>query len=162
MPENYTHNKNGAGTRSGMLCNTGYRRTYHKSDKISSSYFETETSKSKEDKSFLSVGVSVPAQVTNVEEWLLQMVHELGYGSWEELLPFLNLPDKAAVVVDAQIEGSVKLKMYMLGLVQQAVILSRCSHTGYDPSSPMIFSLKRINRTVTLVTVTLKSFYELD
>lgn len=182
MPEKYLLDKNTSGDSLGMLSNTGYpvgmlsntgypmdmlyntgyRRTYHKSDKINSGYFETESLASSEDNTFLSVGVNVPADVTDVEEWLLQMVYELGYSSWAELVPYLNLPIKTAMVVEAQMIAGVKSETNMLGILQQAVILSQSSSTSYEPLSPMIFSLKRINRTVSLVTVSLKLFYELD
>lgn len=146
----------------GALNNTGFQRSYHKTDKVSSNYFETETPRHWKDKTLLSVGGRVPQGVENVEEWLFEIVKELGYDSWEKILPHLNLPVEEAIVVDCPDPDGVVFQDGLFGFIKHAVILSKCNLARYDPQSPVIFTHKRIHRSITLVTIDLKTFYELD
>jgi hypothetical protein len=162
MREQFLREKDPLTEPQGLLHNTGYgRRSYPKTDKISSNYFETGISAVRND-IILYAALRIPEAENDIEAWLLKMVFQLGYNSWDEIEPFLNLPPEAAVLFDRQEKKEAVYPTDLFETVRKAVILSRCGPVTYEPGSPMIFSKKRISRPVTLVTINIKSFYELD
>ena len=155
----FEHHMNPA-SHSSTLHNTGYTRSFHKSDMVDSSYFGNE--KSMDAEHILPVSVTVPPGINDIEKWLHGLSIEAGYPFLNAAMLFLSLPKRKAVVmecddVEVQSGGTKKIDV-----IRNAVILSRCNSTGYFPDSPMIFSRARINRTVHLITINLHSFYEMD
>lgn len=162
MPIRNTHKEEITPSQQGLFSNTGYRRRYDKTDKVDSCYFEVGAAGSADLENILHVGVQVPPDVEDIEKWLLGMLKKAGYRSLKELMVRLDLPEKEAVLIQLEEPVAETVKQQALDIIRNVIILSRCNRVGYHPGSPMIFSHSRINRTVSLVTIDLKSFYELD
>jgi len=149
----------------GELLNTGYRREYHKSDEIKSDYFNNDDNKNSSynhKDEMIKVSVSITDPQLDIEEWVLQMVKAKGYKSIEAIVPCLNLPKQKYTVLDLNGVQEVANPPTQFALIRNAIILSKSNHVFYDPASPLIFSHKRLHRSIKLININLTSFYELD
>ena len=162
MPKLQTEKFESRSEYPGLFSNTGYRRTYNKTDKVDADLFEKGTAGSELDENILPVYVNVPEDVEDIEAWLLSLVKKEGYRSLKELFLHVDLPEKEAVVLQDEIGISKTGNQETLDIIRNIIILSRCNLAGYTPGSPMILTRKRVNRCVKLVTINLKAFYELD
>jgi len=162
MPKLQTEKFESRSEYPGLFSNTGYRRTYNKTDKVDADLFEKGLAGSALDENLLMVHVQVPEDVEDIEAWLLSLVIKEGYLSLKELFLHVDLPEKEAVVLQEETGISNSGNQEPIDIIRNIIILSRCNHAGYTPGSPMILTRKRVNRCVNLVTINLKAFYELD
>jgi hypothetical protein len=145
-----------------LFNNTGYRREIQKTDKVDSNYFEQLIGNDPKEGNRQMIRVEVPSEVTDIEQWLHELILNTGYNSWEEIIPKLALPAEKRMVIELTNAGISETLLNAYDTIKCAAILSKCNKAGYDPDSSMIFSHKRINRSIDLVFFNLKSFYELD
>jgi hypothetical protein len=149
----------------GVLFNTGYRREHHKSDEVKSDYFNNEDNKYSTDdyrNTAIKVSISITDPQLDIEEWVLQMVKVKGYETIEAIITCLNLPKQKYTVLDLNGVQQVANPPTQFAIIRNAIILSKSNHVFYDPASPLIFSHKRLHRSIKLININLTSFYELD
>lgn len=149
----------------GVFLNTGYRREHHKSDEIKSDYFQNDDNKYNTD-DYKNVAIELSISITDpqldIEEWVLQMVKEEGFESIDAIIPCLNLPKQKFTVIDLNGVQEVATLPNRMLIIRNAIIFSKTNHVFYDPVSPLIFTHKRIHRSIKLININLTSFYELD
>ena len=149
----------------GVLLNTGYRREYHKSDEIKSDYFNNDDNKTPSNNhkdETIEVSISITDPQLDIEEWVLQMVKGVGLGSIAAIIPYLDLPKQKFTVIELKGVQEVANPPNQFAIIKNAIILSKSNHVFYDPASPLIFSHRRLHRSIKLININLTSFYELD
>ena len=105
-------------------------------------------------------GIILPDTIQDAEEWLLGMARCLGWKDWPEVEAGISLPAERLLVYPTSADKSVAKDN--IEILRHAIILSRCNEHSYLPGSPMIFSRKRLNRTVQLTAIQQSSYYAME
>ena len=138
------------------LFNTGGPRSRVRSEKISSSIFESENLMTQNE----VYSLTIPQHVTDIEKWVIALYGSNHFINWDHVLRELKLPTVRMLVVPSDnfylMHSVAKKEMF-----RRAVILSKCSSNFYSPDSPMIFTRNRLNRTVELIKINLNGYYEM-
>jgi len=106
------------------------------------------------------VSCAVPLEIIDIEDWLLQEVKKLGWASIEQAEADFSLP--AEKMLACKYGDADQNMVNTHGLVRAVLILARCNDSFYMPGSPLILTRKRLNRSMKLITINIKSYYELD
>ena len=139
------------------LNNTGGPRSRTKSLQITSSY--TESPNLAEDSTSLSL--LVPQGQSDIENWLTKQAKKMGCSSIAEAQKKLSLPGER-MLVNQTGESKPKGNLKAPELIRTALILARCNDSFYLPGSPLIFTRNRLNRSIQLIRINIKNYYELD
>lgn len=142
---------------SDRLNNTGGPSSRVRTEQIKSSFTEI---LSLEDETTV-VSCAVPPEIIDIENWLLQEVKDLGWASIEQAEAEFSLPSEKMLVCRYG-DADQNMVVNTHGLVRAVLILARCNDSFYMPGSPLILTRKRLNRSMKLITVNIKSYYELD
>ena len=143
--------------RTDKLNNTGGPRSRTKSLQITSSY--TENPNLAEDNTALSL--LVPQGQSDIENWLTKQAIKMGCKSLADAEKKLSLPGER-MLVNQSGEGKPKGNLKAHDLIRTALILARCNDSFYLPGSPLIFTRNRLNRSIQLIRINIKNYYELD
>ena len=139
------------------LSNTGGPSSRVRTEKITTSIFESEELKTQSEIHSLDI----PENVTDIEKWVISLYRPSLSNDWEPVIAALKLPAVRMLVLPAEM-SSVLQSESRYQMLRSAVILSKCSSNYYSPDSPMIFTRNRLNRKVELIKINLKSYYGMD
>jgi hypothetical protein len=142
---------------SDTLNNAGGPGSRIRSEKITSSF--AEILNLAEERTGLAL--MIPPEIFDVEEWLINEMENLGWTSSEEAAGDLLLPGEK-MLVHQSIGAPANSGLTGRSLVRTALILARCNESFYVPGSPLIFTRKRLNRSIDLIKINIKSYYELE
>lgn len=108
-----------------------------------------------------SFALRVPGHLINLEDWVTELCCKIGFKSPEEADQKLKLPREKLMV--SKSEQPPKCRgLSETERVVNALVLARCNDSFYRPDSPLIFTRKRLHRSVHLIKINLKNYYELD
>lgn len=105
--------------------------------------------------------LEIPADVIDIEQWLLGISHQLNWPDLEEATQHIVLPKNRLVVLSAN-EKQPPLSQLPIDILRNAMILSKCSGSFYNPDSVMILTRNRLNRCVELIKINLENYYAVD
>ena len=145
------------GGNSGLLNNTGGPRSRTRSLRINSSF--TDSFNIAEEST--SVALWVPEHLINPGDWVTELCRKIGFKSPEEAEQKLNLPPEKLLVAKREKHTECP-GMSETDRLRNALILARCNDSFYKPDSPLIFTRKRLHRSLHLIKINLKNYYELD
>jgi hypothetical protein len=138
------------------LHNIGGPSSRIRSEKITSSIFDSETLKTQSEIHSLNI----PNEVDDIEEWVISLYETNAFFDWEQIEAKIKLPTVRMLVLPAKITDRKSISRYEM--FRSAVILSKCNSNFYAPDSPMIFTRNRLNRNIELIKINLNSYYGMD
>lgn len=102
----------------------------------------------------------LPNGVDDIESWLLELATLMGWSSLEEAATQMSLPSERMLVYSKNVTES---NQYTIDrIVRTAIVLAKCNDTIYDPQAQMLFTRKRMERRLTLFSINLEKYYEVD
>jgi hypothetical protein len=104
--------------------------------------------------------LTLPEEVEDIEDWLLEHADSLGWKTLDDAVNKLPLPTQRMLAFP--IINTEDRTLNSIEILLSAIVLAKTNDSAYNPESPLIFTKKRMNRSLRLVAIDLKSFYELD
>ena len=144
-------------SRSKQLNNIGFPGSRRRSLSINSNFMDNHQMAEE----VTVVSLLLPHDITNVEKWLIAQTSKMGCHTITEAEKKLTLPGDKLLVSrsnDDLVDGSLSI----VDTVRNALILARCNDCFYMPGSPFIFTRKRLDRSLQLIKVNIKNYYDLD
>lgn len=142
---------------SNFLNNTGGPSSRTRSMSITSSFTESQNVAEES----TSAAFWIPRHIMIPEDWVIELCNKIGFKSIEEAEQKLKLPSERMLI--SKSEKTRKCPhLNNTDWVRNAIILARCNDTVYLPGSPLIFTRKRLERSIHLIKINIKNYYELD
>ena len=142
--------------RAGKLYNSGGPNSRQRTEPIQSDFLDTSgTHRNSE-----IYRLSIPEDITDIEAWLVEHVLSFGWNTLDEAIRKLPVPTNRMMAF--AVKDEEPQSMNSLDIVLNALILAKTNDSCYNPESPLIFTKKRMNRTIKLVEIDINKYYELD
>lgn len=143
--------------QSNFLHNTGGPASRTRSMSITCSFTESQNVTEES----ASVAFWIPRHIMIPEDWVLELCNKIGFKSLEEAEQKLTLPSERMLISKSEKTRKCP-SLNNTDWVRNAIILARCNDTVYLPGSPLIFTRKRLERSIHLIKINIKNYYELD
>ncbi|MGV8963787.1 MAG: hypothetical protein ACOH2V_10480 [Candidatus Saccharimonadaceae bacterium] len=105
--------------------------------------------------------ITIPENVPDIEEWLLQMAKAIGWDGWKEITRHILLP-REKLMVFPMTDELKSTKREVRQLLAVALVLSMSNRYTYLPDGPRIFTRSRLDRSIKLLQINSNHFYELE
>lgn len=107
-----------------------------------------------------TINLNIPDNIMDIEKWLLNKAKRLKLSDWQEIAISLHVPQSRMIAFPYKTDNH---NVYSdSDILFAAAILSRTSGCSYLPTTRGVFTRKRLNRSLKLITINIDAFYELD
>lgn len=143
--------------------NSGGPRSRVRSEKIESDFIaKTEAVSSSEVYELI-----LPKNEIDIEKWILDVGSTAGFKNLKKIIQAMKLPDENMIVqVQSRLPSEMESHLFnaqpVNRILRNALVLSMCNNFSYHPDAPKIFTRKRLERRIKLITINLEKYYEMD
>ncbi|MDA0987515.1 MAG: hypothetical protein O3A55_07970 [Bacteroidetes bacterium] len=98
----------------------------------------------------------------DIEKLLINCAQKFGWKTLEEASKYLNLPKEKYLILNCTNNQNKKIKLFSKVMLKHVLILSKCNHIYYHPTSPIILTKNRLSRCIKLIKIDINKYYDME